>query len=488
MKTSNIIQLLRDNYKRMFAGVSGMLIVLTILSSCKMDGIVIPEVANVPLALSTPDSNVVLNQKLAKNAAVTLTWTTGTNHGTGASISYVLQIDKKGNKFSKALNLNIGKAVYSKIYTTAELNDSLLNRWKFAANTKSQLEARVVAIISADNVKPDTSRVITLNVTPYLPVTKTLYLVGDATPNGWDIANATQMIADANDPTIFRFQGVLKVGDFKFPVNRNTNWAQDMYMRTSDTQMYLHLGGAADESKWHISESALYKIEVNLLDLTINIIKLGGPAYSNIYMVGDATPNGWDIANATPMVQNSNNLYQFTWDGILTPGDFKFPVNQNTNWGQDMFMRDPASADSSKIYLHHGGASDDNKWHITKGGWYHITLDLANNTISCKPLSLYIVGSATSIGWTITSAIQLVQDPNLPYIFTYTGALVAGEFKFPVNRQSDWGQDMYMMLDNTHMYFHKGGASDDSKWTITQAGNYVLTLNVKALTIQIQKQ
>ena len=205
-------------------------------------------------------------------------------------------------------------------------------------------------------------------------------------------------------------------------------------------------------------------------------------------MVGDATPNGWDIANATPMVQNSNNLYQFTYDGILTPGDFKFPVNRNTDWAQDMFMRDPTSADSSKIYLHHGGASDDVKWHIAKGGWYHITLDLANNTISCKPLSLYIVGSATSIGWTITSAIQLVQDSNLPYIFTFTGALVAGEFKFPVNRQGDWGQDMYMRTDDTHMYFHKGGASDDNKWTITLAGNYVLTLNVKDLTIKIQKQ
>lgn len=275
MKTSNIIQLIKDINKRMFVGVISLMIVMAIFSSCKKDGVEIPTVANVPLVLSTPDSVVVLNQKQAKNTAVTLSWTTGTNHGTGASISYVLQIDKKGNKFAKPLILNIGKAVYSKIYTTAELNDSLLNRWKIAANTKGQLEARVVAVISADNIKPDTSKVINLNVTPYQPVTKTLYLVGDATPNGWDIANATPMIADANDPTIFSFQGVLKVGDFKFPVNRNTDWAQNMYMRTSDTQMYLHIGGAADESKWHISESALYKVVVNLLDLSINITKLG---------------------------------------------------------------------------------------------------------------------------------------------------------------------------------------------------------------------
>jgi hypothetical protein len=61
--------------------------------------------------------------------------------------------------------------------------------------------------------------------------------------------------------------------------------------------------------------------------------------------------------------------------------------------------------------------------------------------------------------------------------------MVAGEFKFPVNRNTDWGQDMYMRVDDTHMYRHKGGASDDNKWNITADGNYVITANVEKLTI-----
>ena len=47
---------------------------------------------------------------------------------------------------------------------------------------------------------------------------------------------------------------------------------------------------------------------------------------------------------------------------------------------------------------------------------------------------------------------------------------------------------MYMRIDDSHMYLHIGGASDDNKWNITAAGNYVLTVNVESLSLNIQKQ
>jgi hypothetical protein len=51
---------------------------------------------------------------------------------------------------------------------------------------------------------------------------------------------------------------------------------------------------------------------------------------------------------------------------------------------------------------------------------------------------------------------------------------------------------MYMRdpADDTKMYRHIGGEPDDRKWTIADgdAGNYILTLNVQDLTIDIQKQ
>ena len=38
-----------------------------------------------------------------------------------------------------------------------------------------------------------------------------------------------------------------------------------------------------------------------------------------MYMVGDATPAGWTIGDATPM-QTTDNPYVFTWKGTLNAG------------------------------------------------------------------------------------------------------------------------------------------------------------------------
>ena len=144
--------------------------------------------------------------------------------------------------------------------------------------------------------------------------------------------------------------------------------------------------------------------------------------------------------------------------------------------------------DDTHMYLHHGGGSDDSKWTIAKKGYYTITLNLQDNTISIYREKLYMVGDATTIGWTITSAIPMTEDATNGCIFTYTGPMLVGSFKFPVNLNSDWGQDMYERTDDSHMYRHIGGQSDDNKWSITSAGNYVITANIETLKISYIKQ
>ena len=461
---------------------------LAILSACQK-----VEETNIALAgdltITTSKATIVLSQKNDPNIALTLNWTSGTNNGTGASISYVLQLDKQGNNFANPLTFDMGKAVYEKSFKVSELNESLLNYFGFQPKVKSKMEARVMATVHSSPVTNVTSKVVTFSVTPYEPVSRTLYLIGDASPNGWDVNNAIALTPGSDDPTTFTYQGTLKAGKLKFITTLGSLLPSYQKGQDNNTLVY-RTDEAQPDDKFVISEAGIYIIKLNLVDLTISITKLPGPPYNVLYMVGDATPNGWDIANATPMVQNPDNLFQFTYDGVLTPGEFKIPVNRNTDWGQDMYMRNPS--DSTKAYLHKGGDPDDNKWKIYKENWYHVMLDLSKMTITIEPFKLFIVGSATPIGWDIGNAIELTQDPNKWYIFTYQGKLAEGDFKFPVNRNTDWGQDMYMRdPDNpAKMYLHKGGDPDDSKWSIAagDAGTYLLTLNVQALTIDIQKQ
>jgi len=471
---------------------SAVLILLALILSCTRYDEYIPDGMNADLSLSVTRATTVLTQKGAlSTTGITFNWTTGSNNGTGTSITYELQLDKNGNNFSDPLVYHLSKAIYTKTFTVNALNDTLLNRWNFDPGVAANIEARVIAHINTDPETTDISNVLSLSVTPYEPVSSTLYIYGDATTGGLDISKAGALTADAAEPTTFTFKGWLNPGSFMFPVNKNSDMLQDIYMKNESdtTKMYLHNGGASDDSRWSVPTAGLYKIVVNLCDLTIKITALQGVEFTEMYMVGDATPNGWDIGNATAMVQDEDNPFIFRYDGVLLVGDFKFPVNRNTDWGQVMFMK---GSDSTIVYKHEGGASDDSKWHIYKSGWYTMVLDLENMTLSYERLDhLYIVGSAAPCGWTITEAIELTQGSS-GYEFTYTGSLVAGDFKFPFDRNSSWTQDMFMKdpTDDSKVYFHEGGAADDNKWTITSAqeGNYEVTLNLKDMTIVLNKQ
>jgi|WetSurMetagenome_2_1015567.scaffolds.fasta_scaffold00418_3 starch-binding outer membrane protein SusE/F len=469
-----------------------VILLLTMLFSCTSYDEYIPDGMNADLSVSTTSSSYILTQKGAlTTTGIAFNWTTGSNNGTGASITYELQIDKKGNNFASPLVYSMNKAIYTKSFTVAALNDILLNHWSFTPGTVAEIEAKVIAHINTDPATTEVSNILSVSVTPYIPVSTTLYIYGDATEGKWDISKAKALTADESEPTTFTFKGWLNPGSFKFPVNTNADLLQNMYMKnvSDTTKMYLHKGGDSDDSQWKIGIAGLYKIVVNLCDLTIKITALQGAEFTEMFMVGDATPNGWDISKATAMVQDEDNPFIFRYDGVLLVGDFKFPVNQNSDWGQDMFMK---GSDSTIVYRHTGGASDDSKWHIYKSGWYSVVLDLENMTLSYERLDhLYIVGSAAPCGWTIGEAIELTQGSS-GYEFVYTGSLVAGDFKFPFNRSTSWSQDMFMKdpADESKLYFHEGGASDDNKWTITSAqeGNYVITLNLKDLTITLDKQ
>lgn len=323
----------------------------------------------------------------------------------------------------------------------------------------------------------------------YEPVSSTLYFMGNAAPNGWDASKATPMFPDPDDPTTFKFQGDLNPGQLKFITVLGTFFPS--YGKGEDENSLLYYPDGSQASvNFVIPEKGKYNITMNLVDLTISIELVKGPGYDVLYIFGSANPNGPDIENALELLPNPDNLFKFKFDGVLSPGEFKIAVNKNADLEQDMFMRDPD--DSSKVYLHAGGDPDDSNWEISEENMHSIKLDLSNYTISIEPLKLYIIGSATPVGWMISEAIELEQDPADWFIWRYKGPLTAGEFKFPVNRQFDWAQDMYMKdpADPSKMYRHTGGEEDDEKWVFTDAdaGNYLLTLNVLDLSIDIKKQ
>ena len=146
---------------------------------------------------------------------------------------------------------------------------------------------------------------------------------------------------------------------------------------------YHHIGGEEDDLKWVIAEGeeGIYRIVLDFTDMSIDISTVGGVPDA-LYIVGSATPIGWSIDQAIELTKNPDNPYQYIYLGTLVPGEFKFPVNRNTDWAQDMYMKDTVNA--GMFYHHIGGEADDYKWEIAEGegGTYQIILDFSDNSIA----------------------------------------------------------------------------------------------------------
>jgi len=470
------------------------ILVSSLLFSCKKEVVQDALTDNV-LSISASAINVVLTPKKKEQTAIQFTWTTGSNQGTNSSINYTLEIDKKGNNFASAFIVDLGKGVYAQSYTHNILNDMALSKFNLQPGTSQELEAKIIVTVGSDKSGGQTSNVITFKVTPYTPVTSTLYIIGDATSTGWDANTAKALVPDANDPTRFTFVGTLNPGEFKF-ITTQGQFLPSYNKGSNDSSVVLRTLDSEPDNKFALTQTSVYTIVVDLVNLSISIQKQAGAPYSKLWVLGDATPNGWDINNPSQMRVDSTDPFIFTYNEVLNAGEFKIPVATG-NFGTDYYMpltnHPPLTATSVQLVP---SGNPDYKWQITTPGAYKITLNLRDLTISIKPFTpytaLWMVGDATPAGWNIDNPTPMVKDANNPYIFTYNGPLSAGEFKIPV-ATGNWGGDFFMPAINhpdlgSQLVKFISGGNPDYKWQIPSVGNYKVTFNQLFETISIVKQ
>lgn len=234
------------------------------------------------------------------------------------------------------------------------------------------------------------------------PAFDQLYFVGNST--SW---NFVQMQPDALDPFLFRYGRFFEQGnggEFKFGTSAGS-W-ENMLKATqanapyTDTAMSF-VKGFDPDNKWFLNDSETdkaYKICVDIRSGRERMLMSEFTPYSMIYLVGDATPNGWDLGNATPM-EATESPFVFTWTGNLTAGELKFSCDKQDDWNGAWFMSAKASAeptgdvepmlfidkssDACKAqYLDIAIGGVDQKWKITTAGTYTITLNQLEETIS----------------------------------------------------------------------------------------------------------
>ena len=469
-----------------------------LLGSCEKDELEDPSLKNVDneLELTVSEEAVELDERFINNE-LGFNWTTGTNRGTNSAIMYTLEIDLAENDFSEPLLIPVQdeKTRYSFSIDHGTLNNRLLEKGLQTGETY-ELQARVIADVATEEVESQVAQ-SSFSVTTFKPVSSILFLVGDATPNGWDIENAVKLTASTSERGVFTWEGPLAEGNFKFAVSRDGCFCQDFYTKDPDDDgvIVYNEGGSGDDVQWTVSEADNYKIKVDLLDKTFSMEPVADAPFSDIYIVGDATESGWDINNPAAFTQSEEYPFVFTYEGNLNPGSFKILAGETGDFCGEWYRPlENGQAPVNGAVEQRAGCEPDYNWTVTDetAGRYIVTLNTGDNTVKFTPVKVYIVGDATPSGWDINTPQALTYENGE---FVFNGELTAGELKFS-KYVGDWCNGEWIVsaengqsIDNTAHLISIGCVGPDNKWKLEEgdAGTYEIRINLDTDNMSITK-
>lgn len=287
----------------------------------------------------------------------------------------------------------------------------------------------------------------------------TVGLIGNATAGGWD--TSTPLEQDENDPHVWTGTVTLTAGEAKF---------------RADNAWTVNWGSASFPSGIGVQDGPNFAPSPGVYFVTFNDVS---GAYSfeiqsvdAVYLVGDATPAGWDNNSNVPMFRDPDNGLRFSYTGHFNAGAFKFLRTRGAwqpQWGK--------GASDGVLGYNGGDGSDPDVIQISTEGYYTVTIDLGALTYSVESFdassateyaTIGIVGSAAG-SW--DNDVDLTKSAADPHLWILDGIdLIQGEAKFRADNDwaVNWGSSAfpYGVGDN-------GGANIP----VTDGGNYLVVFS-----------
>ena len=275
----------------------------------------------------------------------------------------------------------------------------------------------------------------------------------------------------------------------------------------------MHAGDP--DNKWKVTEDGKYKLSFDMRNWTFSTQYLGEKEKPTVepieaetlYMVGDATPNGWNIDAPTVLTKQGN--YVFIYEGELKAGELKCCLKTG-DWGQPFIRPDAEGVKINKEGVESHDfvfvASPDNKWKVEAPGNYRLTFDLEHYTLKAEFLgeievakepieadNVWMIGTATAGGWSLDDAMQYTKDAKNKYLFTWEGTLKQGslkactkkDFNAPFIRPS--AADVAITKTGVAATDFVFTTSPDDQWQVKDAGKYRITLDLEHYTIKTEK-
>jgi len=278
----------------------------------KVDDLPLYSAGTTPVLTSSTNSVAPLPVDSNKTV-LTLNWTNPSYATDSNNQKFLLQVDSTGRNFSKAVTKEImGDLSYT--YIAKELNTIMLN-WGFEYNKAYDLDFRVISSYGNNNERLLTN-VVKVNAKTYkvpprvaLPTTGKLFIVGDATNGGWTnpVPTPAQELTKIDETT---YGGIFKMtgGKQYLILPLNGNW--DNKFSVADNGL-AGLSGGGDfgfnlkDNFPGPAATGLYKIILNFQSgkFTVTPFTQQHGVPDSLYIVGDATPGGWNNPVPVPSQQ-----------------------------------------------------------------------------------------------------------------------------------------------------------------------------------------
>ena len=333
----------------------------------------------------------------SNKTVLTLVWANPEYASDSNSFKYIVQIDSAGRNFSKAVSFQlIGKRTMS--FIAKDLNNLMLN-YGFQYNKAYDLDFRVISSYGNNNERR-TSNTLRIRATTYkippkvtLPSSGRLYIVGDATQGGWTnpMPVPSQELARMDETT---FGGIFQLNGGKqylvLPLN-NGDWS-NKYSVASNALPGLAAGGNfgynLPDNFPGPAANGLYKLLMDFQDgkFTVTPFTQQHGLPSELFIVGDATPGGWNNPVPVPAQRFTRlNSSRFELTINLTAGKNYLFLPENGSWGKKYGAVDNQAAGIKN----NGGPMKPEGQDMPSPdatGNYKITVDFMTNTYTLVKL------------------------------------------------------------------------------------------------------
>lgn len=218
-----------------------------------------------------------------------------------------------------------------------------------------------------------------------------LFIIGSATPSGWDLDMAQCLMPEPGNGAIHSATIYLKGGEgntFKFMEEHE--WGSTEYGLPAPAAVSGAITlatGTLDNgySQLYVAQDGNYHISVDTATLTGTVVRSDYQAeeikYCTLFLIGDATEGGWTVENGSPLYQSVAEPFVYSATVPLkASGSFKIgnALRGAGTWNpQFYYFRNPDDAGSIST-----DSTDDRQWSVSKDGDYKVTVNTVANTIS----------------------------------------------------------------------------------------------------------